>query len=310
VPRPSDQSQLNQRILELTTLYEISKLLGSSLELPQNLTSILRLLSSFMGLRHGSILIYDPLSQELAVRVALGQSAEELARGRYQKGEGILGKVLQHGVPMVIPDQAAEPLAADQFLSMGPRAPVTALIAVPIRAGGEAIGVLSVGRRTADGPGFGEDVRVLSIVASLIGQAVSLQQHISREREGLLAQTQSLQEALRSRYRLDNLIGQSKRMREIYEEVRRVSQSRATVLLRGESGTGKELAARAIHYNSPRAAGPFIRINCAALPQALLESELFGHEKGAFTGAAATKKGRFELADGAACSWTRSAICP
>jgi Nif-specific regulatory protein len=298
VPRPSDQTQLNQRILELTTLYEISKLLGSSLEMPQNLTAVLRLLSSFMGLRQGAILLYDPLSEELTVRVALEQSPEELARGRYQRGEGILGKVLQHGVPMVIPDQAAEPLAADQFLSMGPDAPATALIAVPIRAGGEAIGVLSVGRRTADGPGFAEDVRVLSIVASLIGQAVSLQQHITREREGLLAQTRSLQEALRSRYRLDNLIGQSKRMREIYEEVRRVSQSRATVLLRGESGTGKELAARAIHYNSPRAAGPFIRINCAALPQALLESELFGHEKGAFTGAATTKKGRFELADG------------
>jgi len=114
----------------------------------------------------------------------------------------------------------------------------------------------------------------------------------------LLEQTRSLQQELRSRYRLDSIVGQSKRMREIYDAVQQVSHSRATVLLRGESGTGKELIARAIHHNSPRADGPFIKINCAALPQTLLESELFGHEKGAFTGATAVKKGRFELADG------------
>ena len=177
------------------------------------------------------------------------------------------------------------------------RAQPVAFIAVPIKVGGETIGVLSVDRLFAERVSFEEDVRVLSIVASLIGQAVNLQQHVVREREGLLEQTRSLQQALHARYRLESVVGQSKRMREIYEAIHQVSQSRATVLLRGESGTGKELLARAIHYNSPRAGGPFIKINCAALPQTLLESELFGHEKGAFTGATATKKGRFELAD-------------
>jgi len=297
--RPSQREQLDRRVLELTTLYEISKLLGSSLDLEQNLTGILRILNSFMGMRKGTILLYDPLQDELSIRVAVGMTPEEIARGKYRRGEGILGKVIQHGVPMVIPDIGAEPQFLDRTRSRGDLVshPV-AFIAVPIKAGGETIGVLSVDRVFAEAVSFEEDVRVLTILASLIGQAVNLQQRVAHEREGLLAQTRSLEQALRTRYRVEGLIGQSKRMREISDEVRRVSQSRATVLLRGESGTGKELLARAIHYNSPRAAAPFIKVNCAALPQTLLESELFGHEKGAFTGATAAKKGRFELADG------------
>jgi len=297
--RPSEREQLDRRVLELTTLYEISRVLGSSLDLEKNLTEILRILNSFMGMRKGTILLYDPLQDELSIRAAVGMTPEEIARGKYQKGEGILGKVMKHGVPMVIPDIGAEPQFLDRTGSRGDLlAQPIGFIAVPIKVGGEAIGVLSVDRLFVERVSFEEDVRVLSIVASLIGQSVTVQQRVVRERQGLLEQTRSLQQALRSRYRLEGIVGQSKRMREIYAEIEQVSQSRATVLLLGESGTGKELLARAIHYNSPRAAGPFIKINCAALPQTLLESELFGHEKGAFTGATATKKGRFELADG------------
>ena len=297
--RPSEREQLDRRVLELSTLYEVSKILGASLELEQNLTGILRVLNSFMGMRKGTILLYDALREELSIRVALGMTPEEIARGKYQKGEGILGKVMQHGVPMVIPDIGAEPQFLDRTESRGDvRTEAVGFIAVPIKVGGETIGVLSVDRLFDERVSFEEDVRVLTIVASLIGQAVNLQQRILREREGLLEQTRSLQQELRTRYRLDSIVGLSKRMREIYEAIQQVSHSRATVLLRGESGTGKELIARAIHYNSPRADGPFIKINCAALPHTLLESELFGHEKGAFTGATAAKKGRFELADG------------
>ncbi len=297
--RSSERQQLDRRMLELATLYEISKLLGSSLDLEQNLTGILRILNSFMGMRKGTILLYDAPRDELSIRVAVGMTPEEMARGKYQKGEGILGKVIQHGVPMVIPDIGAEPQLLDRTRSRGdlPSQPV-AFLAVPIKAGGQTLGVLSVDRLFAERVSFEEDMRVLTIVASLIGQAVTLQQRVVQERDGLLERTRSLQQALHNRYRPESLVGQSKRMRDIYGEIRQVSHSRATVLLRGESGTGKELLARAIHYNSPRADGPFVKINCAALPQTLLESELFGHEKGAFTGAAAAKKGRFELADG------------
>ena len=296
--RPSERDQLDRRVLELTTLYEISKLLGSSLELEQNLSAILRILNAFMGMRKGTILLYDALQDELSIRVAVGMTPEEIIRGRYHKGEGILGKVMLHGLPMVIPDIGAEPEFLDRTRSRGDLAAQTvAFIAVPIKVGGATIGVLTVDRLFAERVSFEEDVRVLCIVASLIGQSVNLQQHVVREREGLLEQTRNLQQALHARYRLESVVGQSERMRETYEAIHQVSQSRATVLLRGESGTGKELLARAIHHNSPRAGGPFIKINCAALPQTLLESELFGHEKGAFTGATATKKGRFELAD-------------
>jgi Nif-specific regulatory protein len=250
-------------------------------------------------MRKGTILLYDAKTGELSIRLAHGMTPEEIARGKYQVGEGILGKVMQHGLPMVIPDIGQEPQFLDRTHSRGDLSgqPI-AFIAVPIKAGGDTIGVLSVDRLFAEGTSFEEDVRVLTIVASLIGQAVNLQQHVMRERADLLEQTRTLRQALRTRYRLDNIVGQSKRMQEIYRAVEQVSQTRATVLLRGESGTGKELIARAIHFNSPRASGPFIQLNCAALPQSLLESELFGHEKGAFTGAATAKKGRFELADG------------
>jgi Nif-specific regulatory protein len=299
MPRPSERHQLNRRVLELSTLYEISKILGSSLDLKESLTGILRILNSFMGMRKGTVLLYDAATGELSIRLALGMTAREMAQGKYQMGEGILGKVMQHGLPMVIPDIGQEPQFLDHTGSRGDlHAQPIAFIAVPIKAGGETIGVLSVDRLFGEEPSFEEDVRVLTIVASLIGQTVNLQQHVKREREGLLEQTRNLQQALRTRYRLDNIVGQSKRMREIYEAVEQVSQTRATVMIRGESGTGKELVARAIHYNSSRASGPFVKLNCAALPQSLLESELFGHEKGAFTGATTAKKGRFELADG------------
>ena len=298
MPRPSERQQLDRRVLELTTLYEVSKILGSSLDLEKGLHGTLRILNSFMGMRKGTILLYDPLTGELSIRLAIGMTPEEMARGKYQRGEGILGKIIKHGLPMVIPDIGKEPEFLDPTRSRGDlRGQRIAFLAVPIKAGGETVGVLSVDRLFTHETSFEEDVRVLTIVASLIGQTVNLQQHVMREREGLLEQTRSLQQALRARYRLDNIVGRSKRMREIYEAVEQVSQTRTTVLIRGESGTGKELIARAIHFNSPRASGPFVKLNCAALPQSLLESELFGHEKGAFTGATAAKKGRFELAD-------------
>jgi Nif-specific regulatory protein len=299
MPRPSERQQLDRRVLELTTLYEVSKILGSSLDLEKGLHGTLRILNSFMGMRKGTILLYDPLTGELSIRLAIGMTPEEMARGKYQRGEGILGKIIKHGLPMVIPDIGKEPEFLDPTRSRGDlRGQRIAFLAVPIKAGGETVGVLSVDRLFTQETSFEEDVRVLTIVASLIGQTVSLHLHVMREREGLLEQTRSLQQALRTRYRLDNIVGQSKRMREIYEAVEQVSQTRATVLLRGESGTGKELIARAIHFNSPRASGSFVKLNCAALPQTLLESELFGHEKGAFTGAIAARKGRFEFAHG------------
>jgi Nif-specific regulatory protein len=186
VSNGSERQLPNRRVLELSTLYEISKILGSSLDLERSLTGILRILNSFMGMRKGTILLYDAQTKELCIRLALGMTPEEIARGKYQVGEGILGKVMQHGLPMVIPDIGQEPEFVDRTRSRGDLTQPVGFIAVPIKVSGETLGVLSVDRLFAEEVSFEEDVRVLTIVASLIGQAVNLQQHVMREREGLL----------------------------------------------------------------------------------------------------------------------------
>jgi len=150
----------------------------------------------------------------------------------------------------------------------------------------------------AEAVSFKEDVRLLSIIASMISQAVRLRQSAQEERRRLLEENVRLQEALKDRFRPSNIIGNSKLMRALYDLIGQVSRSEATVLIRGESGVGKELVAHAIHYNSFRAGKPFVKVSCAALPETVIESELFGHEKGAFTGALARRKGRFEIASG------------
>jgi Nif-specific regulatory protein len=132
----------------------------------------------------------------------------------------------------------------------------------------------------------------------MIAQAVKLRQAAEEQRQRLAAENDRLRGELKSRFRPANIIGNSVGMQTVYRLIEQVSRSEATVLLRGETGTGKDLVAHAIHYNSPRSERPFVKVNCAALPESVIESELFGHERGAFTGAVASRKGRFELAAG------------
>jgi Nif-specific regulatory protein len=172
-----------------------------------------------------------------------------------------------------------------------------AFVCVPVRLGNETIGALSVERSNGHEISFDEDIRVLSVLASLIAHVVRLRQ-FAEEEEALVAENQRLHRELADRYQPANIIGKSREMAPVYEMIDQVAKSDATVLIRGESGTGKELIAQAVHYGSKRTAGPFVRVNCAALPEGLIESELFGHEKGAFSGAVAQRAGRFERASG------------
>jgi Nif-specific regulatory protein len=171
-------------------------------------------------------------------------------------------------------------------------------ISAPISVDGRTIGAVGIDLRFKPDRDYHRTAKFLGIVASIIGQAVRVQRLIQAERQRLLDENTHLRQELKERYNFSNLIGTSGPMRQVYEQISQVARTTTTVLLRGESGTGKELIAHAIHYNSPRAKKPFVKVSCAALPQDLIESELFGYEKGAFTGAATQRKGRLEAAEG------------
>ena len=291
---------LTQQLLELTTLYEISKVLTESLDLKVTCAMVLRLLSRLLGMERGTFMMREAGRSRMSIIAAHGMTADEISRGKYQVGEGIVGKVVATGSPIVIPSIGSEPLFLDRT---GARAHVIhrdtiTFICVPVKVRGEVVGVLSADRLFEDRVPFDNDVKFLTIVAGSIAQAVRISEMVRDEKQRLLDENLHLKSELKGRYRFDNIVGVSDKMQAVFGQVDRVGKSNATVILRGESGTGKEMIAGLIHYNSPRAQGPFVKLNCAALPENLLESELFGHARGAFTGAIGEKRGRFELAHG------------
>ncbi|MDH5202564.1 MAG: sigma 54-interacting transcriptional regulator [Nitrospirota bacterium] len=278
----------------LSALLEVSKVLNSSFDLEKNLSRTMSVLGDFLEMERGSVFLLDHKTKELRIVAAHGLTKEQIARGKYRIGEGIVGRVLEKSSPMVIPNVEEEPLFLNKTGSRMKRDGIS-FLCVPIAFKGESIGALSADRIFKDRTiTVDEDIRVLEIVASIIAQYAILWKHYKESEQ----EKENLKLELKGRYSLPNIVGSSDRMQEVFEAVHRVADSKATVILYGESGTGKELIAKAIHYMSPRAKGPFIKFNCAAIPEGLLESELFGHEKGAFTGAIIARKGKFELASG------------
>ena len=285
--------------IELVTVYEVSKILNSSLDLHKTMRSVLNVLSNHLQMQHGIVALLQDDSY-LQVIAGTGMDQDEIAQCRFKADEGVMGNIMKTGVPAVVPDIANEELFLNRTGSRkGKSKNVISFIGVPIKAGREIIGVLSLDQENqGDLRNFGNDVRFLSMVANLIGQTVRLHQKVAEDRANLMHEKQRLQSELHDKYSIENVIGQSKIMQSVFAEVHQVAPSKSTVLLRGESGTGKEAIARAIHYLSTRKDKPFIKVNCAALSETLLESELFGHEKGSFTGASQERKGRFEMAHG------------
>ncbi|MGB3399861.1 MAG: sigma 54-interacting transcriptional regulator, partial [Candidatus Deferrimicrobiaceae bacterium] len=285
---------------EISAIYEVGKILTSTQNLTRALGTSLRTLQSLLGFDRAAILLPDPGTREIRMEVSAGYTAEERARARYVWGEGIIGKTMKSGGPTAIPDVRQEPTFLDKTRAHGnaPAGPL-AYIAVPIKIGNEVLGVLAAERiGRARTQALEADARTLTVIGCLIGQALKMHAAIDRLQEEFQRQRQEFEKKIRKTYRIENIVGQSKRMQEVFGQVGSVAPSRATVLLRGESGTGKEMVARAIHMAGPRAELPFITVNCAALPETLLESELFGHKRGSFTGAVDDRKGRFELASG------------
>jgi Nif-specific regulatory protein len=295
----SREPKVKREVKELTLLLEVGQRLSSSIDLHDVVGPVLQALAEHMGMSRGTLTLRNRHTGEFFIEAAHGLSAAQKERGRYKVGEGVTGKVVETGRPAVVPRISQEPMFLDRT---GARDHLEkrdiSFICVPIRLGSEVIGTLSADRLFSEKVSLQEDVRLLSIIASMIGQAVRLRQTAEEERERLLEENVRLQEELRDRFRPSNIIGNSRAMQDVYDLIAQVSKTDTTVLICGESGTGKELVAHAIHYNSRRADRPFIRVHCAALPESVMESELFGHEKGAFTGAIAQRKGRFERADG------------
>jgi Nif-specific regulatory protein len=284
---------------KIACLYEISTALHAPLDLRKAVYKVLELLSRYLGMNRGSITLLHPETSEIHIEVAHGISSAAKRKGRYKLGEGITGRVITTGRPMAVPDIDAEPL----FLGRtGPRVrpdkSTVSFICVPIKEGARVIGALSVDRVFDQAIPLEEDVRFLTIISSLIAQKVALLERINREKEKLSEENLRLREELGKKYSFSNIMGNSRKMQEIFHLITQVAKSNANVLLLGESGTGKELVANAIHYNSLRAGKPLVKVNCAALPANLVEAELFGYEKGAFTGADQQKAGKFELASG------------
>ncbi|HOW18306.1 MAG TPA: nif-specific transcriptional activator NifA, partial [Phycisphaerae bacterium] len=260
---------------------------------------VLNALAARMGVARSTLTLVNKETGELSIAAAHGLSASQQERGRYRPGEGVTGRVVQTGRPAVVPRISEEPLFLNRTGARKRlRKKDISFICVPIKLGNEVIGALSADRLFAEDVSLEEDVRLLSIIASMIAQAVRLRPTALEERQHLLEDNVRLRDELRERFRPANIVGNSRGMQAVYDLIAQVCKSDTTVLIRGESGTGKELVANAIHYNSPRASKPLVKVNCAALPESVLESELFGHEKGAFTGALAMRKGRFELAEG------------
>ena len=287
------------RVKELSLLFEISQALEQSVDLRDVVEPILRALAEHMGMTRGTLTLLNRDTGELYIDSAYGLSISQQERGRYRLGEGVTGQVVASGEAAVVPRISEEPLFLNRTGARKRlRKKDISFLCVPIKLGSEAIGALSVDRLFDESVSLDEDVRLLTIIASMVAQAVRLRQSIAEERLRLVEENTRLQEELRSRFRPSNIIGNSKAMQAVYDLVAQVCRSDASVLLRGESGTGKELVAHAVHYNSLRAAKPFVKVSCAALPETIIESELFGHEKGAFTTALTQRKGRFELAHG------------
>ena len=293
----------------LIGIYEVSKILAKPARLETTLSNVLNLLSSFLDMQHGTIVLLD--DDDVPGIVVGSVWTEEVAyNGLVHLPRKVLDQIIATAMPLVLENAGEHPLFKDAEVdspvsTIGSGQPVS-FIGVPIKIEERVIGTLSIVRVWDKSSEFrsDHDVRFLSMIANLIGQTIHLHRVIARDRERLMDQSRRLEKELTSvkpskeRSRVAGIIGESTAIRELLKKIEIVAKSNATVLLRGESGTGKELCARAIHELSPRSKAPFIKVNCAALPESVLESELFGHEKGAFTGAVASRKGRFELADG------------
>jgi len=282
----------------IAAMYNISCVLNSSLNNRDTADNVLKILHEECQLKCGMLTILDKTKEILSVTSVhspIPNVNVEQKQVHYKIGEGIVGEVLRQGCSMVIRNLGQDIRFADKLALYDYDKP---FVCVPLKnSDNHVIGALSAQPPNLDDSAITLLAKFLDMIANLIAKNIQLACQIETKQQQLVHERDDLRRKVRNNYSFRNLIGHTKSMRQIFEQIRLVSRWDSTVLVRGESGTGKELVANAIHYNSPRAAHPFVKLNCAALPDNLLESELFGHEKGAFTGAIKQRKGRFEMSN-------------
>ncbi len=283
---------------KLNILLEINNAVSRTFDLHESLQATLKILQKSYHIRSGAVFLVDEDGETLSMAASIGYR-NDAAKTKYRLGEGLTGRIAETGKAIVVPKVSKEPMFLNRLASWDPKKDrEQSFIGVPIILDYSTLGVLIVNLPYQPQRDFDSAKKFISLVASALVQTIRLDKVRRRERQQLLEESVKIQERLRDEFSFNNIIGNSHEMREVFERVMQVARADTTVLIRGESGTGKELIAQAIHYNSPRAGKPFVRVNCAAIPETLIETEFFGHEKGAFTDAKVQKKGRFELADG------------
>jgi len=287
-------SNETDELRRMSTLLEISRALSDTLHLNETLHEVVQILGEHPRVAGVSLTLLPDISEpwgfqsrrsgSLSSKGLMGRSVEEIVK-----------QVTESNRPVVVPKVTQEPMLNRVFsASSGERS----FLCAPLTLKSTRFGALAVELHYDQKRNYDRAVSFLRLVGSMIIQAVKISRLVEAEKKGLLEENIHLREELREKYDFSNIIGNSRPMRQVYEGITQVARTNTTVLIRGESGTGKELIAHAIHYNSLRSQKPFVRVSCAALPETLIETELFGHEQGAFTGAQERKKGRFELAEG------------
>jgi Nif-specific regulatory protein len=285
---------------------EATQRLTRCLEPERVIREVLQLMSELIGLNRGRVVQPDPSDPApgtLSITHAYGLTRAEVARGRYAADEGITARVMRTGVGLIVQDVDTEPAFLFRAVQREtlPEGTVS-FLAVPVMGVHGQLGVLGVHRLRARNRPLAADMTLLKAMAALIGQVLQVNRLIAERTAVLEQENHRLRHALQANVQVRanpaGIVGHSPQLRQALHQIEQVASADVTVLLLGESGTGKEMFARALHLQSPRCTGPFVKINCGAIPENLFESELFGHERGAYTGAHAARVGRFEQAHG------------
>ena len=287
-------SNMNERsstpASSIDRLKEISTWVSSVFDPDELLELIIDTATRMVQAKASSLLLLDKKTKKLRFKVATGEKGEEVMKFEVNLGQGIAGFVAETGEPLLIPDVSKDPRWYKE-ISESVGFETRSIACVPMQANGEIIGVMEIIDKEDGSPIRNEDMITLTVFAELASVAIGNAQKIEQVRKENI----DLKEELGGKHQI---IGESNALKKVISDGFKVANSRTSTLILGESGTGKELLGRLIHQAGPRKAKPMIVLNCAALPETLLEAELFGHEKGAFTGAMARKIGKFELADG------------